>query len=251
MAEAQKQTWGFLPEKSSLPVDFPIDEEEVHALLDPANEDDEEARPEPTPDMKQQSLACPALRLSTLGNWMLGVVADLAATRPASVMVAARDAKRVGRFVPTEAFTGTIGQERTRRPSSIQVLPHSPDASTVKLPHSAHMIASRRFSLQFTPISPTYSNQSMSKGRDSSEMRRKTLRARRVRWRAGHMQLGRGERRLGNGGALSISYPHFRQGRFQAQGTFSGSSTRRPPPEPLIMGDCAWNIPNDPYKPLF
>jgi ATP-binding cassette subfamily B (MDR/TAP) protein 1 len=164
MVMAQKQTGGFLPEKNPPPIDSSVDEEKVHALLDPEDDEDgEAAHPEPIFNMKHQSLARPALRPLTLGNWMFDVVADLTANKPASAMVVARDAKRVSRFVPTEAFTGSIREERTRRPSSIQVLPYSPDTSTVQLPHSAHTVTSRRYSLQFTPTSPTYSNWSMSR----------------------------------------------------------------------------------------
>jgi signal transduction histidine kinase len=50
-----------------------------------------------------------------------------------------------------------------RRPSSVQVLPYSPATPGVVLPQSAHTVASRRFSLQFTPMSPTFSNWSASR----------------------------------------------------------------------------------------
>jgi ATP-binding cassette subfamily B (MDR/TAP) protein 1 len=49
-----------------------------------------------------------------------------------------------------------------RRPSSVQVLP-SPTTPGVTLPLSAHTVASRQFSLQFTPTSPTFSNWSASR----------------------------------------------------------------------------------------
>jgi len=163
MLEAQRKTGGFLPEKSPLgPV---VVEEKVHALLD---EDDDEETSEPmfnlTVNMKHQSLARPALRPLTLGNWMFDVVADLtASSKPAAAVVATREAKRVSRFVPipAEAFTGSMAHGR--RPSSVQVMPWNrtgtttTTTTTVMLPQAAHTVASRRFSLQFTPTSPTFS----------------------------------------------------------------------------------------------
>jgi ATP-binding cassette subfamily B (MDR/TAP) protein 1 len=74
---------------------------------------------------KHQSLACPALRPLTLGNWMFDAMLDLTSTTkplvPASAMVALRDTKRIGRFVPIAAgvFTGSIGDGMGRRPSSV------------------------------------------------------------------------------------------------------------------------------------
>lgn len=46
------------------------------------------------------------------------------------------------------------------RPSSVQVLSYAPTTLGVQ---SAHTVASRRFSLQFTPTSPTFSNWSASR----------------------------------------------------------------------------------------
>jgi ATP-binding cassette subfamily B (MDR/TAP) protein 1 len=113
MVEAQRRTGGFLPEKSPLDPSHP--EEEVHALLNADADDEQEPIFNLIVNMKHQSLARPALRPLTLGNWMFDVVADLTSTTkpvvPASAVVAARDTKRVSRFVPiaAEAFTGTMG----------------------------------------------------------------------------------------------------------------------------------------------
>jgi hypothetical protein len=85
---------------------------------------------------------------------------------PALAVVASRDTKRLSRFIPiaAEAFTGTMGGDAMgRRPSSVQVLPYSPTTPGVALPQSAHTVASRKFNLEFTPTSPTFSSWSASR----------------------------------------------------------------------------------------
>ena len=172
MLEAQRRTGGFLPETSPFEPP-PLDpEEKVHALLSSDAEDSDDDGPEPllsnlAVSMKHQSLARPALRPATLGNWMFDVVADLTAPRP--LAVAARDARRVSRFAPLAADAGAdelgagAGAGTGRRPSSVQVLSYSPPTPGLAVPPSAHTVASRRFSLQFTPTSPTFSSWSVSK----------------------------------------------------------------------------------------
>jgi hypothetical protein len=96
---------------------------------------------------------------------MFDIMADLTSTKPlvpASAVVAARDSKRL---VPiaAEAFTGTLGDGMGRRPSRVQVLPYSPTTPGVTVPRSAHTISRGRFSLKFTPMSPTFSNWSASR----------------------------------------------------------------------------------------
>lgn len=207
MMEIQQRTGGFLPEKSPLEPGF-LPSADDHALVgndDDEEEQDEDEDPEPmfnvTVNMKHQSLARPAMRPLTLGNWMFDVVADLtsATTTKAAVAVptpsvagaagagggrVGRDlTRRVSRFVPiaVEAFTGSIGErERKRRPSSIQVLPCSSSSSPsaagsggmmtpgVVVPPEAYTVASRRFSLQFTPTSPTFGGWSWREGSTSA-----------------------------------------------------------------------------------
>jgi ATP-binding cassette, subfamily B (MDR/TAP), member 1 len=191
MVEAQRKTGGFLPERS--PFDSSSQDaaapayEDDHDEQDDDDDDDDEAPHDKqltfniTVNPKHQSLARPAMRPLTLGNWMFDVVADL--TRPAAAGPSAgpavgqetkrdRDTKRISRFVPIapEMFTGSLGMPmpmeggiaKGRRPSSVQVLP-SPTLGitptpglTITIPESAHTIASRRLSLQFTPTSPTF-----------------------------------------------------------------------------------------------
>jgi ATP-binding cassette subfamily B (MDR/TAP) protein 1 len=152
MMDTQRVTGGYLPEKDIDDEEFaPVDAEKVQALLE---EDEEEQVEIEVPfNLKHQSLARPALRPITLGNWMFDVVADLTTKNngaPAAAMVAARDPHRISRFVPAEAFSAEMPESRPRRPSSIHI-PSLPS------PTAAHTIASRRFSLQFTPSSPTFS----------------------------------------------------------------------------------------------
>ncbi|TFK31482.1 hypothetical protein BDQ12DRAFT_671836 [Crucibulum laeve] len=152
----QVETGGFLPEKL-----IRTDEDEVQKVLEV-----EEGRKEEIdnytlksaglpPYLKHQSIA---IRPLTLGNWMLDVVADLTAGSrsttvvPAPAVVAAKDSYRVSQFVPTQEENED--QElaaRKRRPSSIRI-----PSLIVPTPSAAYIISSRRFGLQLTPTSPSF-----------------------------------------------------------------------------------------------
>lgn len=158
MMRTQAGTGGYLPEKDLDEAQGGgVDVEKVQALLEEEEEEEGAGQVEGPFNLKHQSLARPTLRPLTLGNWMFDVVADLTKTGgasvPATAVVAARDAHRVSRFVPADAFSAEMVESprsRPRRPSSIHV-PALPS------PAVAHTVASRRFSLQFTPTSPTFS----------------------------------------------------------------------------------------------
>ncbi|TFK31221.1 hypothetical protein BDQ12DRAFT_619274, partial [Crucibulum laeve] len=88
---------------------------------------------------------------------MFDVVADLTAgsratLAPAPAVVAAREPYRVSRFVPiAEENEGQELATRKRRPSSIHI-----PSPIVPTPSAAYTVSSRRFSLQFTPTSPSF-----------------------------------------------------------------------------------------------
>ncbi|KAF9462182.1 P-loop containing nucleoside triphosphate hydrolase protein [Collybia nuda] len=153
MMLTQRATGGYLPEKVIDDEEYTqVDVEKVQALLEDEEEDQVEV--EVPFNLKHQSLARPTLRPLTLGNWMFDVVADLTKNEtgaPAAAMVAAREPHRISRFVPADAFSAELTEARPRRPSSIHV-PALPS------PTAAHTLVSRRFSLQFTPTSPTFSS---------------------------------------------------------------------------------------------
>ena len=95
-----------------------------------------------------------AIRPITLGNWMFEVVSELTRSRapPPSAMIAERETTRLSRFVPMKAFTGELPPvPRQRRPSTLAI-------DVPILPSPAHTTTSRRFSLQFSPTSPSGSD---------------------------------------------------------------------------------------------
>lgn len=89
---------------------------------------------------------------AALGNWMFDAVADLTkAAAPRAAITVNRESQRVSRFIPLENFTSSTVSPivRRRRPSSISIIPASP--TTTLTTHT------RRYSLQMTPTSPTFS----------------------------------------------------------------------------------------------
>ncbi|KAG1778875.1 P-loop containing nucleoside triphosphate hydrolase protein [Suillus placidus] len=103
---------------------------------------------------------------ATLGNWMFDVVAELtkSSTAPPPLPTAAEKDKdwRMSRFIPPSALPteeipefegGAVG--RQRRPSSMSIF--VPEVTVPPRTYGGH-----RFSLQFTPTSPTFSRPSFS-----------------------------------------------------------------------------------------
>jgi len=143
MMEVQRATGGFLPEE-----DVDANTNNKNAELEEAFEDsdnEDEARDKMPTYLKHQSIA---VRPLTFGNWMFEVVADLTGAKP-SIQVppplpTRESTYRVSRFVPADKFA-TTSTERPRRPSSV-LIPSSPTSA----------LASRRYSLPFTPTSTTF-----------------------------------------------------------------------------------------------
>lgn len=105
--------------------------------------------------LKHRSVA-PTLRPLTLGNWMFEAVADL--TKPSAplprAVLASRETQRVSRFVPHEDPVEENVKQRHRKTLHI-------DIPSVASPPATLTSASHRYSLQFTPTSPTlYSHHS-------------------------------------------------------------------------------------------
>jgi hypothetical protein len=91
-----------------------------------------------------------------IGQLDVDVVANLTATtKPQALVVAARKRVKSVRPIGVEAFTGEMGTGMGRSFGYPGLSPITPGFA---VPQSAHAIASRRFSLQFTPTSPTFSN---------------------------------------------------------------------------------------------
>ena len=106
--------------------------------------------------LKHRSVA-PTLRPLTLGNWMFEAVADLtkptAAPLPRAVL-ASRETQRISRFVPPEEPVDEPVTQRRRKTLHI-------DIPSLASPPATLTSASHRYSLQFTPTSPTlYSHRS-------------------------------------------------------------------------------------------
>ncbi|TFY57705.1 hypothetical protein EVJ58_g6862 [Rhodofomes roseus] len=105
--------------------------------------------------LKHRSVA-PTIRPLTLGNWMFEAVADLTKpSAPPKAVLAARETQRISRFVPPEEEpTEEIAKQRRRKTLHI-------DIPSLASPPATLTSASHRYSLQFTPTSPTlYSHRS-------------------------------------------------------------------------------------------
>jgi len=155
MMDTQGATGGFLPEKEAITVP---DRQQLDAILEQADAE-KEAELEAADDdagrfnLKHQSLARPALRPVTLGNWMFEAVQDL--TKQQQAVVTDRPSKRTSRFIPADAFAKEMTIGLSRRPSSIHV-------PSLTMPSPTHTVTSRRLSLQFTPASPNVSTKALS-----------------------------------------------------------------------------------------
>ncbi|KAF8625845.1 hypothetical protein AX17_006741 [Amanita inopinata Kibby_2008] len=173
MLDAQMQTGGFLPEKG---VDGDVDANPVEL-----DDDEPEESVEVPFSFQHQTMGRPRLSRpgTSLANWMFDVVADLtsASTRvqapavPPATLTSGRGVTQpLNRFVPLEAFSGEMTQDRDlelahalceggfenrrgrRRPNSISI----PSFALPTIPSSARTVISRRLSLQFTPSSPVF-----------------------------------------------------------------------------------------------
>jgi ATP-binding cassette, subfamily B (MDR/TAP), member 1 len=151
MMDAQGATGGFLPEKEAVVPD----RQHLDVIFEQA-EAEKEAEQESVGDnagrfnLKHQSLARPALRPVTLGNWVFEAVQDLTKQQRAVFPELPS-----GRFVPADAFAKEMTFDRPRRPSSV----HS---STIALPSPSLTMSSRPLSLQFSPVSPSVSSRTFS-----------------------------------------------------------------------------------------
>ena len=153
MMDAQGATGGFLPEKEAVVPD----RQQLDVILEQA-EAEKEAELESVGDdagrfnLKHQSLARPALRPVTLGNWMFEAVQDL--TKQQQPVISDLPSKRASRFIPADAFAKEMTLGLSRRPSSVYV-------PSVTIPSPSHT-ASRPLSLQFSPTSPDISTHVLS-----------------------------------------------------------------------------------------
>ncbi|KAF8965780.1 P-loop containing nucleoside triphosphate hydrolase protein [Flammula alnicola] len=158
MMEAQMATGGYLPEKdvpvAPSPAPLPaLDDDATDNQVDDDEHEEQQHKRSATPMPQHQSLA---IRPLTFGNWMFEVVADLTGVRSGSALPASHvNNNRLTRNYNTNANannTSEDGQRRKRRPSSIQIAITSP-AGEDRLDRKD--LTSRRYSLPFTPTSPT------------------------------------------------------------------------------------------------
>ncbi|KAF5350692.1 hypothetical protein D9756_008502 [Leucocoprinus leucothites] len=156
MMESQRAMGGF-PEKD---IDADNDNDDHKESDDSPTLEDEEPTPK---EAVGKRLSLNTIRPLTFGNWMFDVVADLtsqissnpAPAAPKEAVAAAHSTRPLSRFIP---FPPTIREEdeagddaqfvrRPRRPSSTLLTPATPT--------TIGRVVSRRYSLQFTPTSPT------------------------------------------------------------------------------------------------
>ena len=166
MMEAQQETGGFLPVKE-VEDENAKDRGASPSLEEDPEMDTQQSHPVPA-HLKHQSIA---IRPLTLGNWMFDVVADLVSTQvPSAAVTTQRPPSRLNRLTfsptPPSQLQIVIPSDHPRRPLSIQI----PSPTT---PTAAYTVASRRFSLPFTPTSPTFAptdrSTMLSKGFDDDD----------------------------------------------------------------------------------
>ncbi|KAG7449558.1 P-loop containing nucleoside triphosphate hydrolase protein [Guyanagaster necrorhizus] len=142
-----------------------VDDEERTEKLGTTEDDEEDdlvSEESSQPFSYARTTLMPTIHNSAiLGHWMFDVVADLTSkgsgpTPFRHAVVRSRESQRLSRFVPANAFTAQHAEQRRRRPSSVQVIPaFPPPPSQILTTHT------RRYSLQFTPTSPTFSHHSV------------------------------------------------------------------------------------------
>lgn len=154
MVSTQQASGGFQEkshaEAETVPVEAILEQQDVEMQEELA------AMKDKAKALKHRS-AAPTLRPLTLGNWMFEAVADL--TRPGTAIppkavLASRDTQRISRFIPREEPVEESTTQRRRKTLHI-------DIPSLASPPATLTSASHRYSLQFTPTSPTlYSHRS-------------------------------------------------------------------------------------------
>ncbi|KAI0698978.1 P-loop containing nucleoside triphosphate hydrolase protein [Cerioporus squamosus] len=149
MAHTQDATGGF-KEK-----DVEDEEEElpIEAILDQQDEEKQEeleAVAMSTRALRHHSIAPSTFRPLTLGNWMFDAIAELTKNGPAPAVAAARESRPVSRFVPADAFAGVTEGDKKSRRRTLHI-----NVPAIDVPAPLPTNSSKRYSLQFTPTSPT------------------------------------------------------------------------------------------------
>ncbi|KAH9934166.1 P-loop containing nucleoside triphosphate hydrolase protein [Fomitopsis serialis] len=154
MTSTQQASGGF-QEKSQAEVEAPP----VEAILEQQDVEMQEelaAVKDTAKAFKHRSVA-PTIRPLTLGNWMFEAVADLtkpSTAVPPKAILASRETQRISRFIPYEETAEETAKQRRRKTLHI-------DIPSLASPPPTLTSASHRYSLQFTPTSPTlYSHRS-------------------------------------------------------------------------------------------
>ncbi|TFK81610.1 P-loop containing nucleoside triphosphate hydrolase protein [Polyporus arcularius HHB13444] len=154
MACTQDATGGF-KEKD---VEDEAEELPIEAILDQQDEEKQEeleAVTMSTRALRHHSIAPSTFRPLTLGNWMFDAIAELTKNGPAPAVAATRESRPLSRFVPADTIAGitstseAAGGKKFRRRTLHIAVPE------VEVPAPLPTASSNRFSLQFTPTSPT------------------------------------------------------------------------------------------------
>ncbi|KAI0942984.1 hypothetical protein AcV7_002254 [Taiwanofungus camphoratus] len=154
MVDTQDAAGGFQGKQDREPESVPI--EAILEQQDTEKQEELAAVKVSTKAFRHQSVAHSTFRPLTMSNWMFDVVADLTkpATVPQPAVLASSDVRRVSRFVPADAPTEEPPKQRRRKTMHI-------DIPSLASPPATLTSVSHRYSLQFTPTSPTiYSNRS-------------------------------------------------------------------------------------------
>ncbi|KZT65220.1 P-loop containing nucleoside triphosphate hydrolase protein [Daedalea quercina L-15889] len=157
MLSTQEASGGFQQKSQAEAETFPV--EAVLEQQDVEMQEELAAMKDTAKALKHRSVA-PAIRPLTLGNWMFEAVADL--TKPSTAVIpkavlASRETQPISRFVP-QAEEPAEDDVKQRRRKTLHI-----DIPSLASPPPTLTSASHRYSLQFTPTSPTlYSHRSTS-----------------------------------------------------------------------------------------
>ena len=154
MARTQDADGGF-QEKDTEETD--ADDLPIEAILEKQDEEKQEeleAVKMSTTALRHHSITPSTFRPLTLGNWMFDAIAELTKNPPAPAVSAQRESRPVSRFIPASAFTGATADvdEKALRRRTLHI---DVPAASVSVPAPLPSANSNRFSLQFTPTSPT------------------------------------------------------------------------------------------------
>ncbi|EMD36980.1 hypothetical protein CERSUDRAFT_95248 [Gelatoporia subvermispora B] len=146
MVDSQHATGGFPTKSDDEPAPAPVE------ILERQEEEREEEiqLTTNTKNLRHQSVL-PAYRPLTMGNWMFDAVAEL--TKPTAALPPTvqppRESRVLSRYIPMDDLESQRTKAERRKTLHI-------DIPSLASPAATHKTLSHRYSLQFTPVSPSF-----------------------------------------------------------------------------------------------